>query len=145
MKKRTFMLKGGDCHARTWYLVDAKDKNLGRLCTGIARILQGKHKPTYTPHMLCGDAVVVVNGKFIKVTGKKIKEKIYKKYTGYPGGIREIPMDKLMAKNPTLAVRAAVKGMLPRTRLARLMLRNLKVYAEDAHTHQAQAPQRIEL
>jgi large subunit ribosomal protein L13 len=95
--------------------------------------------------MLCGDAVVVINSKFAAVTGRKIKEKIYTKYTGYPGGIRKIAMDKLMNKNPSLAIRHAVKGMLPRTRLARLMLRNLKVYAETAHNQQAQAPQPIDL
>lgn len=145
MKKQTFFLKEKDCQTPSWYLVDAKDKILGRLSTRIARILQGKHKPTFTPHLLCGDVVVVINSKHVKVTGSKIKEKIYQKYTGYPSGLRFKTYEELMIKSPTKALRTAVKGMLPKSKLGKRMLRNLKLYPEDKHPHIAQGPVKMEL
>jgi len=145
MKKHTFNLKAKDCENRVWYLVDVKDKVLGRVSTRIARILIGKHKPTFTPHLLCGDAVIVINGNQLKITGNKMQDKIYKKYTGYPGGLKEISMEKLQLKKPEKALRLAVKGMLPRSKLGKLMLRNLKIYSDDKHPHVAQGPVRIDL
>ncbi len=128
-----------------WFLIDARGKVLGRLATRIARILQGKHKPTYTPNFLSGDKVVVINAKDVRVTGKKMKDKIYDKYSGYPDGRREITLEKLMEKNPTKALYLAVKGMLPKTTLGRKMLRSLKIYAGEGHTHQGQKPVKIEV
>ncbi len=130
---------------RRWLLVDAKGKTLGRLATRIARILQGKTKPTYSPNFLCGDYVVVINAKYIKVTGKKLKEKIYDKYSGYPKGRKEITLEKLMQKNPTKVLYLAVKGMLPKNRLGKRMLRSLKVYSENEHPHTAQNPVKVEV
>jgi large subunit ribosomal protein L13 len=141
MKKTKFFNK----EERKWVLIDARNKVLGRLATRIAKILQGKHKPTYSPNFLCGDRVVVINAKYIRVTGKKWEDKIYDKYSGYPGGRKEIPLKKLMEKNPSKVVYLAVKGMLPKNKLGKLMLRSLKVYPEDKHIHQAQKPQKIEV
>ncbi|MCM8786573.1 MAG: 50S ribosomal protein L13 [Candidatus Omnitrophica bacterium] len=130
---------------RNWYLVDAKDKILGRLSRNIARILQGKHKPCYSPNFLCGDYVIVINSRYIKLTGKKSEEKIYDKYSGYPDGRREMTFRELSRKNPSKILYFAIKGMLPKTRLGKRMLRMLKIYPDDKHSHQAQKPQKIEL
>jgi len=130
---------------RKWILVDAKRKTLGRLATRIARILQGKDKPEYSPNFLCGDYVVVINAKYIKVTGDKWKEKIYDKYSGYPKGRREITLGELMQKNPTKALYLAVKGMLPKSKLGKMMLRCLKIYPEENHYQQAQRPFRVDI
>ncbi len=123
-----------------WYLVDAEGKVLGRLAAQLATILRGKHKPIYTPHVDTGDCVVVVNAKKVTLTGKKMKDKIYHHYTGYPGGIREMNAEKLLAKKPTEMIRVAVKGMLPKNSLGREMLRKLKIYAGPSHPHEAQKP-----
>jgi large subunit ribosomal protein L13 len=123
-----------------WYLVDADGKVLGRLATELANILRGKNKPTYTPHLDTGDFVVVVNAGKLILTGKKMKDKIYYHHTGYPGGIKEIAAEKLLAKKPTEMIRMAVKGMLPKTSLGRQMFRKLKVYAGPNHPHEAQKP-----
>jgi large subunit ribosomal protein L13 len=123
-----------------WFLVDAEGKILGRLATEVARLLRGKHKPTYTPHTDTGDFVVVVNAEKVALTGKKMKDKKYYHYTGYPGGIREATAEKLLARKPTEVVRHAIKGMLPRTSLGRQMLRKLKIYAGPNHPHEAQRP-----
>ena len=141
MKKTKFFNKV----ERKWLLIDAKDKVLGRVATRIAKILQGKHKPTYSPNFLCGDNVVVINAKYIRVTGNKLKEKIYDKYSGYPDGRKEISLENLMKKNPTKALYLAVKGMLPKNLLAKKMLRSLKIYPEEEHRHPAQNPQKIEV
>lgn len=125
-------------------LIDAKNRVLGRLATRIAKILQGKHKPTYSPNFLCGDRVVVINAKYIKVTGKK-REKIYDKYSGYPGGRKEITFKRLMEKNPSKILYLAVRGMLPKNKLGKSMLRSLKIYPQDKHLHQAQKPKEIEV
>jgi len=130
---------------RNWVIVDAKDKILGRFASRIATILQGKNKAIYSPNSLCGDNVVIINAGQVKVTGKKVKDKIYDKYTGYQSGRKEMNYETLMEKNPTRAVYYAVKGMLPRNSLGKLMLRSLKIYANEVHPHQAQNPKKIEV
>lgn len=141
MKKTQFFNKV----ERKWVLIDAKDKVLGRLSTRIAKILQGKTKATYSPNFLCGDKVVVINAKHLKFTGNKFEDKIYDKYSGYPGGIKEINLKTLQAKNPSRVLYNAVKGMLPKTMLAKRMIRGLKVYAEDKHEQEAQNPIKLEV
>jgi large subunit ribosomal protein L13 len=128
-----------------WYLVNAEGKVLGRLASELAKILRGKHKPTFTPHLDTGDFVVVVNAEKVGLTGKKLKDKIYYRHTGYPGGIKEVSAEKLLAKKPTELIRRAVKGMLPKNSLGRQMLRKLKVYAGPDHPHKAQNPVPLEL
>lgn len=130
---------------RKWILVDAKDKVLGRLATRIAKILQGKTKPTYSPNFVGGDYVVVINAKHMKLTGKKIEEKVYDRYSGYPEGRRVISFKELMKKNPSKALYLAVRGMLPKNKLRKRMLRALKIYAADKHLHSAQNPKRVEI
>ena len=128
-----------------WYLVDASNKVLGRLASQIAKVLRGKHKPEYTPHADAGDFVVVINAAQIKVTGKKEKQKIYYRHTGYPGGIKQATFEEVKAKNPSCIIERAVKGMLPKNPLGRDMLRKLKVYAGSEHPHEAQQPVIINL
>ena len=128
-----------------WYLVNAEGKVLGRLSTELAKILKGKNKPTYTPHVDTGDFVVVVNAGKVTLTGKKMKDKIYYRHTGYPGGIKEMNAEKLLAKKPTEMIRMAVKGMLPKNSLGRQMLRKLKVYAGPNHPHESQKPMPLEI
>jgi large subunit ribosomal protein L13 len=128
-----------------WYLVNAEGKVLGRLSAELVKILKGKNKPTYTPHLDTGDFVIVVNAGKVALTGKKMKDKIYYHHTGYPGGIKEINAEKLLAKKPTEIIRIAVKGMLPKNSLGRQMLRKLKIYAGSNHPHEAQKPVAIEL
>jgi large subunit ribosomal protein L13 len=123
-----------------WYLVDAEGKVLGRLATELAKILRGKNKPIYTPHVDTGDFVIVVNAGKVALTGKKMKDKIYYHHTGHPGGIREMSAEKLLAKKPTEMIRIAVKGMLPKSSLGRQMLQKLKIYAGPKHPHEAQKP-----
>ena len=123
-----------------WYLVNAEGKVLGRMATELVKILKGKNKPTYTPHLDTGDFVIVVNAGKVSLTGKKMKDKIYYHHTGHPGGIKEITAGKLLAKKPTEMIRMAVKGMLPKNSLGRQMLRKLKVYAGPKHPHEAQNP-----
>lgn len=128
-----------------WYLVNAEGKVLGRLATECARILRGKNKPTYTPHLDTGDFIIVVNAGKLTLTGKKMKDKVYYHHTGYPGGIKSIHAEKLLAKKPTEMIRMAVKGMLPKNSLGRQMLRKLKVYAGPNHPHEAQKPLAINI
>jgi len=128
-----------------WYVVNAEGKVLGRLCTGLARILRGKNKPTYTPYLDTGDFVIVVNAGKVTLTGKKLKDKVYYHHTGYPGGIKETNAEKLLAKKPTEMIRMAVRGMLPKNSLGRQMLRKLKVYAGPNHPHEAQKPVQLEM
>jgi large subunit ribosomal protein L13 len=130
---------------RKWYLVNAEGKVLGRLATELAKVLKGKNKPTYTPHLDTGDFVIVVNAGKINLTGKKMKDKTYYHHTGYPGGIKEIKAGKLLAKKPVDVIRIAVKGMLPKNSLGRQMLRKLKIYAGPNHPHEAQRPISLEL
>jgi large subunit ribosomal protein L13 len=130
---------------RRWLLVDATDRPAGRLAVGIANILRGKTKPTYTPHLDTGDFVIVINADKVKLTGGKEEKKIYKHYTGYPSGLREQPARQVRAQNPTRIISQAVRGMLPHNRLGRQQFRKLKVYAGPEHPHQAQQPASIEL
>jgi len=137
--KRTYQAKKEEIDAK-WYVVDADGKVLGRLAAKLASVLRGKNKPIFTPHVDTGDFVVVVNAKKVVLTGKKLLDKSYYHYTGYPGGIREMSAEKMMAKKPTEVLRIAVKGMLPKNTLGRQMLRKLKVYAGPEHPHAAQKP-----
>lgn len=129
---------------RKWYLIDAEGEILGRLATKIANILRGKNKPEYTPHVDTGDFVVVINAEKIKVTGKKETDKIYYHHTGYPGGLKSASFNELMAKDPTLALEKAVKGMLPHNTLGDEQFQKLKIYAGSEHPHAAQQPIMVE-
>ena len=128
-----------------WYLVNAEGKVLGRLATELAKILRGKNKPSFTPHLDTGDFVIVVNAEKVVLTGKKMKDKIYYHHTGYPGGLKEVSAEKLLAKKPTEMLRIAVKGMLPKNRLSQQVLRKLKIYAGPNHPHEAQKPVAVQL
>ena len=130
---------------RDWYVVDAEGKTLGRLSTQIANVLRGKLKPEYTPHCDVGDYVVVVNAERIRVTGNKKRDKQYYRHTGYPGGIRSRTLGEMLDRRPEEVIRKAVKGMLPRNRLARQQLTKLKVYAGPEHPHTAQQPKTLEV
>lgn len=130
---------------RTWWVVDAKDRVLGRLATRIATILQGKHRPTYTPNADTGDFVVVVNAEKVRVTGAKRTAKTYDWYTYYPGGHKEVTYEEMLAKHPTRPMELAVRRMLPKSRLGRQMFSKLKVYAGPDHPHHAQQPRPLEL
>jgi large subunit ribosomal protein L13 len=130
---------------REWYVVDAENQTLGRLAARIAPILKGKHKPTYTPHLDCGDFVIVINADKVQVTGRKLDQKFYYRYSGYPGGLKSISLRDQLAKHPERVLEAAVKGMLPKNSLGRQMFKKLKVYAGDSHPHQAQQPKPLEL
>ena len=130
---------------RSWVVVDASDKTLGRLATQIADVLRGKRKPEYTPHCDVGDFVIVVNAEKIAVTGNKRENKIYFRHSGYPGGLRTRTLGEMLERRPEEVIRKAVKGMLPRNRLARQQLRKLKVYAGPDHPHQAQKPEPLEI
>ena len=141
---RTSMAKKGDVQGN-WYVVDAENKVLGRLASELAKILRGKNKPTFTPHVDTGDYVIVINADKVNLTGNKWKDKVYYRHSGYPGGIKSITAENLKAKRPEDLVRFAVKGMLPKNRLGRKLFRKLKVYAGSEHPHQAQQPQSIEI
>ncbi len=130
---------------RSWYLVDATDKTLGRLSTEIANRLRGKHKPEYTPHVDTGDYIVVVNAEKVKVTGNKVSDKVYYRHTGYPGGIKSVTFGELIEKAPERAIETAVKGMMPKNKLSNAMLSKLKVYAGSEHPHSAQQPTPLEI
>ena len=140
----TFMAKPQDVE-RKWYVVDAEGKTLGRLATQVAAILRGKHKPTFTPHVDCGDYVIIVNAEKIKVTGKKAAEKVYYRHSGYPGGQKAITFEQMIARRPVRVLELAIKGMLPHNRLGRQMYRKLKVYAGPEHPHAAQKPEPLEV
>ncbi len=144
---RTYFPKKKDLEelSHSWYLVDAEGKVLGRLASQIAKILQGKHKPQYTPHLDLGDYVVVINAEKVKLTGKKEKEKMYYHHSGYVGGLKSKTVEDLRKKKPEEIIQHAVKGMLPKTPLGRKMFKKLKVYKGNFHPHQAQNPQNIEL
>ena len=141
---KTWNAKPGEV-ARTWYVVDADGKTLGRLATAIAIALRGKNKPQYTPHVDTGDFVVVVNAEKIAVTGQKLDQKLYHRHSGYPGGLRTRTLREQLDRQPTEVLRKAVKGMLPRNRLSRAQLTKLKIYAGPVHPHEAQAPKPLPL
>jgi len=130
---------------RKWYVVDAEGKSLGRLASQIAKILQGKHKPTYTPHVDTGDYVIVINAEKIVLTGKKLTQKKYYRHSGYPGGLKEQTAKEILEKYPERLIEKAVKGMLPKTKLGRHMFKKLKVYSGSNHPHEAQKPEKLEL
>ncbi|GAB4411408.1 MAG: 50S ribosomal protein L13 [Anaerolineae bacterium] len=144
MKIKTYSPKQDDIR-REWYVIDAKDQTLGRLASRIAVLLRGKHKPIFAPHMDTGDFVIVVNADKIRVTGKKLDQKVYYRYSGYPGGVHARTLREQLARDPERVIRLAVRGMLPKNRLGRHMIRKLKVYAGDKHPHQAQQPKPYEL
>jgi large subunit ribosomal protein L13 len=130
---------------RNWLLVDANGETLGRLATQIAHLLRGKHKPTWSPHVDGGDFVIVVNASGVELTGRKAQQKIYYRHTGYPGGLKETPYRIMLAKHPERVIKFAVKGMLPKNRLGRRMLKKLYVYGGPTHPHAAQQPQPVTL
>ena len=140
----TYMAKPGEVEQK-WHLVDATDQIVGRLASQIAVKLMGKHRPQYTPHVDTGDFVVVVNAEKIAVTGKKLEQKRYYRHSGYPGGLRSRTLAEQLERRPTEVLRKAVKGMLPRNRLARRQITKLKVYAGPEHPHEAQNPQPLPL
>jgi len=130
---------------RKWYVVDATGKTLGRLSVQIANILRGKHRPTFTPHVDTGDFVVVVNAEKIRVTGKKADQMVYQRYSGYPGGLKEIPYRQMLERHPERILEHAVKGMIPHNRLGRSVYGKLKVYAGPDHPHAAQQPEPLDV
>ncbi len=130
---------------REWYLVDAEGKTLGRLASEIAKVLKGKHKPIYSPHLDIGDYVIVINAEKVHVTGKKLDQKIYYRHSGYPGGLTGVTLREQLKKHPTRVIHSAVRGMLPHNRLGRAMLKKLKLYAGDSHPHQPQQPKPLKL
>jgi large subunit ribosomal protein L13 len=137
IRNKTYFAKPSEVKPR-WLTIDATGKTLGRLATEIARILQGKHKPIYTPHILTGDYVVVINAARVRVTGKKLRQKIYYRHSGYMGNLKAITLEEMLKRHPERVIQLAVKGMLPDNKLGRDMLKRLKVYAGDSHPHQAQ-------
>ena len=141
---KTYVANATD-RERNWLLVDAEGQTLGRLATQIADALRGKRKPVYTPHVDTGDFVVVVNAEKISVTGQKLKEKMYYRHSGYPGGLKSRTLNDMLERRPEEVIRLAVKGMLPKNRLARKQLTKLKVYAGPEHPHAAQQPKPLEL
>ena len=130
---------------RDWYLVDAKDKTLGRLSTEIATRLRGKHKPIYTPHVDTGDYIVVINASRITVTGNKMEDKMYYKHTGYIGNMKSSNLATMMKKSPETVLMKSVRGMLPKTKLGNAMIKKLRVFSGPDHTHEAQAPKPLEI
>ena len=139
MNNTTYSIKKSEIE-RKWYIIDATDKPLGRVATEAARLLRGKHKPTYTPHMDVGDHVIIINCDKVVLTGRKLDQKIYRSHSGYIGGMKEITAKDLLAKNPERMMTHAVVGMLPHTRLGRQMAKKLRVYAGQEHENQAQKP-----
>ena len=146
--QRTFVAKNeeiGKSWNRDWYVVNADGKRLGRMATEIAVILQGKHKPIYTPHVDTGDYVIVINAERIVLTGDKWEKKLYQRHSGYIGGLKELTYRKLMERRPTLPVKEAVRRMLPKSKMGKSMLRKLKIYEGPAHPHGAQSPKDLEI
>ena len=140
--KNTFMQKKEEV-VRDWYVIDAEGVTLGRLATKVATVLRGKHKPTYTPHIDCGDCVIVINAEKVNLTGNKLNDKIYYNHSGYTGGLRERTAKEMIEKYPVEMIERAVKGMLPKGRLGRQMYTKLFVYAGNEHPHAAQKPQEL--
>jgi large subunit ribosomal protein L13 len=141
---RTFTAKAADTE-REWFVVDAENQTLGRLASRIAPILRGKHKATFTPHLDCGDFVIVVNAEKVRVTGRKLDQKYYHRHSGYPGGLKSVSLRTQLDNHPERVLQSAVKGMLPKNKLGRQMIKKLKIYAGDSHPHQAQQPKPLDL
>ncbi|MDX9916394.1 MAG: 50S ribosomal protein L13 [Gudongella sp.] len=137
---KSYMAKASEVE-RKWYIIDAEDKVLGRLATEVATILRGKNKPVYTPHVDTGDYVIIINAEKVKLTGKKLEQNEHIYHTGHPGGLKRVPYQRLMEKNPEKIIELAVKGMLPKNSLGRSMYRKLKVYSGTEHGHEAQKPE----
>jgi large subunit ribosomal protein L13 len=140
----TFFPREGDVKKK-WYVADAEDVVLGRLSARIAAVLRGKHKPTYTPHVDTGDFVVVINAEKVKMTGNKLQQKTYERYSGYPGGLRVVNARTLLASKPEEVIKLSVRGMLPKNALGRKMLKKLKVYKGSEHPHKAQMPEMLDV
>ena len=141
---KTYSARQGEV-ARNWLLVDAEGQTLGRMASAIAARLRGKHKAEFTPHVDTGDFVVVINADKVRVTGRKASDKLYHSHSGYPGGLKSVSFEQLLEKSPERVVRLAVRGMMPRNRLSRVMLKKLKVYAGGEHPHSAQQPRTLKL
>lgn len=141
---RTYSAKPGEVQ-RNWYLVDARGKVLGRLASEVATVLRGKRKPQFTPHVDTGDFVIVVNAEKVRLTGKKLKQKVYYRASGYPGGLKATTADAMLKKHPERVIQHAVRGMLPKSKLGDVLYRKLKVYAGGNHPHQAQKPVPLEM
>jgi large subunit ribosomal protein L13 len=141
---KTYATKASDV-TREWFVVDAAGQNLGRLATKIATILRGKHKTIYTPGMDVGDFVIVVNADKVEVTGRKLEQKMYYRHSLYPGGLKETNLQRMLQTHPTRVIEFAVRGMLPKNRLGRAMIKKLKIYAGATHPHEAQKPQPLEI
>jgi large subunit ribosomal protein L13 len=141
---KTYVAKEKDIK-RTWYLVDAQGKILGRLAARVASILRGKHKPIFTPHIDTGDGVIIINASKVRFTGRKANQKLYRRYSGYLGGLREVPLAKMFKEKPVTVVRLAVQRMLPGGPLGRDTLKKLKIYPGQTHPHRAQNPQVLEV
>ena len=141
---KTYVAKKEDIK-RQWFLVDAKDKILGRMATKIAVVLRGKHKVIFTPHVDTGDGVIVINAAKVKVTGRKLKQKVYRRYSGYPGGLREVTLETMLKNRPATVVKLAVIRMLPQGPLGRDIIKKLRVYVDDKHSHKGQNPIPLEI
>ena len=144
MRMKSFIEKPQNVE-RKWFIVDAEGKTLGKVASRVASILRGKHKSTFTPHVDCGDYVIVINAEKVEVTGRKRKNKIYKRHTGYPGGLKEVTFQQLQAAKPEEIIKHAIKGMMPKRKLSRQMYKKLKVYAGPEHGHAAQKPEMLEV
>ncbi|MBE6013544.1 50S ribosomal protein L13 [Anaeropeptidivorans aminofermentans] len=142
--RTTYTVKAGEIE-RKWYVVDASGQTLGRISSEVAKILEGKHKPIYTPHLDTGDYVIVINADKIKVTGKKLDQKLYRRHSNYPGGLKEITLKEMLNKKPEFVITHAVKGMLPKKALGAQMLKKLRVYKGEEHGHEAQMPEKLEI
>jgi len=140
----TYMAKKGEVK-RSWFVADARDKVLGRLAVKVATVLRGKHKAIFTPHVDTGDSVIVINAAKVRVTGRKLGQKVYRRYSGYHGGLKEVPLGEMLKKKPETAIRLAVRRMLSQGRLGRDTLKKLKIYADDKHPHKGQNPIPLEV
>jgi large subunit ribosomal protein L13 len=128
-----------------WYILDAKDKILGRLAAKVASVLRGKHKPSFVTHLDIGDGVIVINAKQVRVTGRKLEQKVYERYSGYPGGHKEVRLEEMLAKKPELVIQHSVRNMLPNNKLRELALKRLKIYKDASHPHISQHPLTLEV
>ncbi len=141
---KTFSAKAEEIE-RKWFLIDAEDKVLGRLASQVSRILRGKHKPIFTKHVDTGDHIVIINAEKVRLTGKKVSQKIYYRHSQYPGGLKEIGVERMLKEHPERVIEFAVRGMMPHNRLGRQMLKKLRVYAGNEHPHEAQQPELLEI
>jgi large subunit ribosomal protein L13 len=137
--QKTYTAKKEDLK-RQWYLIDAKDKILGRIAVRAASILRGKHKPIFTPHLDSGDGVIVINAGLVRVTGRKLKAKLYRRYSGYPAGLKELPLETMLKNKPETVMKLAIQRMLPQGPLGRQLIKKLRIYADDKHKQQGQKP-----